>query len=195
MTATVTRRTPLAFATVAAAFVAAALILAPSAADAATPAPQDTATTQSCWTNVDTGESGCFTTGTETPEQAIADATGTNVVAAPTGELSADVVTTPDGVEGTATSYLLTARVDSTNQGGNSSSYFTMDSGICSGLINEFPSLPDFNDKAESFQSFNGCSTTLWQDNGFSGTQFGPAVSSNNLGSFNNKASSMIVTD
>lgn len=181
-----------ALAAVAAATVA--LCLVPAAAQASTP---DSAAGQSCWHDVDSGASACFTTGTTTPAQAIADATGGSVVAAPTGSSpvsNSGSGSSPRITAGAATSYLITVLYDGTSKSGNSSSYFTQNSSICAGIINQFPSLPAFNDRAESFQSYNGCRTTLWGDSNFNGTQYGPLASSNSLGSFANTASSMIVT-
>jgi hypothetical protein len=186
------------------------LTLIPATADAATVPTQATgqATGQSCWHDVDTGASSCFATGSMSPAQAIAQATGDPVVATPTVESGTSSAAPASGSasrsasqpapaagQSATTNFLLVVLYDGTNMTGNSNSYFTTNTKICVGIINQFPALSNFNDRTESFASFNGCQTSLWTDLNFGGTQYGPLASSTSLGTLNNTASSMIATD
>jgi hypothetical protein len=155
---------------------------------------------QSCWVDAETSATGCFATGLD-PYQQIANATGTTVVAVPTskvGTQSARVVAQPAigdrplGTDGALTSYILVTVWDGTSQTGNTKVFFTTDSAICNGFVYGFPSLGDWNDRIKSFVGFNGCGATFYQNASYGGTTFGPAASSNNMGSFNNVASSFV---
>ncbi|WP_323512977.1 hypothetical protein [Subtercola sp. RTI3] len=172
--------------------VVAGVLLAGGPASAATAAPAASAGTtgQSCWVNVDTRQTGCYPTG-ENPFQQISQATGTTVIAVPSTTspqkpLPADTTAAP------ATSYVLTSVWSGTSQTGDNQVYFTTNASICSGFTYGFPTLGTWNDRIKSFLSFNGCKTTLYADANYQGLSFGPGASSNNLGSFNATASSLV---
>src|SRR5690606_26739833 len=48
-----------------------------------------------------------------------------------------------------------------------------------------------WNDDIDSFKSFNGCQTKVWENTGFSGTSYGYYTNSSDLGSMRNRASSI----
>lgn len=189
-----------------------ALLAAPTAAQAATsatPAPASVsvappatgaaATAQpsgtSCWEDIDTGATGCYATGGETAQQAIAAATGKSVAAVPTAAGGASASSSrASAATAAASEYLITVLYSGTSYTGDSSAYYTSNANICDGVVNEFSSLSGFNDEAESVTSYNGCETTLYQNTNYGGTVYGPVTSSSTLGSFNDEASSLTAT-
>jgi hypothetical protein len=198
MTTTLSRGTARAISIAAVAFATLAMTtLGSTAANAATPTAKAVAG-QSCWDNVATWQTGCFATGMN-PYQQISEATGTNVVAVPTAGGAAAgaraAFATPHAIEGAATSYILTNVWSSTNETGDAMTYFTTNSTVCVGGSYGFPSLGSWNDRIQSFQSFNGCVTTLYHDSNYGGTHFGPQSLASTLGSFNNQASSLVASD
>ena len=48
-----------------------------------------------------------------------------------------------------------------------------------------------WNDDIDSFQSFNGCQTKVWENTGFTGATYGYITNSTDLGSMRNRASSI----
>lgn len=48
-----------------------------------------------------------------------------------------------------------------------------------------------WNDDIDSFKSFNGCQTKVWEHTGFTGTSYGYATNVADLGSMRNRASSI----
>jgi hypothetical protein len=50
-----------------------------------------------------------------------------------------------------------------------------------------------WNDRVSSFRSENNCKTTLWKDDFFAGSSYGPVAVANSLGSMDNQASSLKV--
>ncbi len=189
MTTTTARRlAPLGLAAVAAALLA-SLALPATSARADAPA-------QSCWENTNTGESQCFDASLD-PLQQIADATGTTVIAVPTtpGPQTRRVAPAhTDGIASPDTSFVQVILYDGNDFGGASFSYFTTNSSVCNGLIYPIANIDSsFNDRANSFQSFNGCQTTVYADPSFGGSSFGPVVSVTSLGPLNNETSSLLI--
>jgi hypothetical protein len=168
--------------------ILAALALAPTAATAASPADA-----QSCWVNVDTGESACFDASLDPIAQIEAD-TGSTVVAVPTGSVS--VASARSAAAGAADdeTYLLATVWDEVGQPGppaQSNTYFTTNPLICDGITHSWDDLLDWNDRIESIRSFNGCVSYLYDDYNLYGEEFGPVVTSSDLGAFRNKARSL----
>ena len=146
---------------------------------------------QSCWENVDTGETGCFDSALDEQEQ-IELATGRPLVAVETGSAAGARSAAPS--RAAAVDYLLTTGWDGVNQTGDSKSYFTSNTSVCTaGLNYGFQNLQTWSDRFESIQSYNGCFTTLYTDINFGGTFTGLIATSNDLGTFKNKASSLDV--
>ncbi|PJJ63721.1 hypothetical protein [Compostimonas suwonensis] len=156
---------------------------------AATPANAEELS-QSCWTNVDTGETGCFDSSLDIVEQ-IELATGVPLVATKTDSPNAPLAARASKLADPPLNFLLMTGWDGTNQSGPSVSFFTSAVGVCSGITYSLQSLNEWNDRIESFQAFNGCDAILYEDEFWGGDSFGPAASSNNLGTFNNKASAL----
>ncbi|GAB3617116.1 hypothetical protein GCM10027416_16730 [Okibacterium endophyticum] len=169
-----------------AAGVVASALLAVSPANAATSA-NDSPTGESCWQNVDTGESGCFDSSLDPIEQ-IELATGKPLVANQTE------TETSFAARAVEENFLLVTGWDATGFEGESVSYFTETPNLCSVGAQNIASLGAWNDRIESFQSFNGCESKFFQNVLFAGGSFGPAASSSNMGTFNNQASSLIVS-
>lgn len=161
-----------------------ALALLPvTAAQAAAPASAP----QSCWYNVDDDTMGCFDVSLD-PQEQIELATGSELVAVPTG--SQQRIATPAAAQ---VSYLLATGWDTTGQTGPSISYFTTNASICNGLFHSFSTLQTWNNRFESLQAYNGCEAYLYENVNFAGTEFGPITSSLDLGTFKNRAESLIV--
>ncbi|MFG6402526.1 hypothetical protein [Microbacterium sp. P04] len=173
---TTTRRT------ISVALVMSALIVLP-AAPAMASAPD-----QSCWYDVDTDAMGCFDASLD-PHEQIELETGATLIAVPTGDHGRlqSVVAEADPV------YLLATGWDATAQTGASISYYTSNAKICAGLSHSFSNLQAWNNRFESLQSYNGCEAYLYDGTGYSGSEYGPVASSSTLGTFNNRAESMIV--
>jgi hypothetical protein len=149
------------------------------------------AASQSCWENVDTGETGCFDSALDEQQQ-IELATGRPLVAQETGTAgAARSFTSPSATA--AVDYLLVTGWDGINKTGDTKSYFTSNVSVCNGFGYSFQNLLTFNDRFESIQSFNGCVTTLYDAVDFDGPSTSPIATSNNLGAFNNRASSLDV--
>lgn len=171
------------------AFALGALALFPvSAAQAAAPATQAAAPAQSCWYNVDNDTMGCFDASLD-PQEQIELVTGSDLIAVPTGtqqrvapSAAADPVT-----------YLLATGWDAVGQTGVNFSYFTANAAICNGLSHSLGNLGVWNNRFESFVTYNGCEGYLYDSTDYFGTEFGPVVNSTNLGTFRNRAESMIV--
>ncbi len=161
--------------------VAALSVLAADPAAAAEPSP-----IQSCWTNIDTGETGCFDAAID-PVDAIEDATGRPIVAEESEPFNA-------ARGALATDYLLVTAYDAVGKVGVSNSYFTSNAGICTGsFAYGFTNFGAWNDRFESFQAYNGCEATFFDDASYGGIEYGPYISSTSMGTFNNKASSLYV--
>ncbi|KJC63581.1 hypothetical protein [Agreia bicolorata] len=172
--------------------VAASLLVA-SPALAAT-----NAASQSCWENVDTGATGCFDSALDEREQ-IELATGRPLVAVETGSANASRTAASTNATTASTStatadYLLVTGWDGINQTGDSKSYLTSNTTGCGAGVNfSFQNLLTWSDRFESIQSYNGCLTTLYADINFGGAFTGLISTSNDLGTFKNKASSLDV--
>ena len=144
--------------------------------------------TLSCWYNVDNDTMGCFDTSLD-PHEQIERATGTQLVAVPTGAQSRSAAT----AAASAATYLLATGWDATGRTGASVSYFTTNPAICTGLIHSFPNLGTWSNRFESFEAYNGCEGYLFDGVNYGGTEFGPLTVSNNLGTFSNRAESMSI--
>ncbi|SDZ45048.1 hypothetical protein SAMN05216554_3978 [Herbiconiux ginsengi] len=166
-----------------AAAAALTILTATSASASASASPTEPA--QSCWTNVDTGQTGCFDAALD-PVEAIELATGRPLV---TGE-SASRSAAPTGA---LVDYLLLTGYDGQNMTGLSNSYFSSNANICNAVAYGFQNLGTWSDRFESFQSSNGCQATFYADTLYDGTAYGPFVSKTTMGSFNNVASSVYI--
>jgi hypothetical protein len=157
---------------------------------AASPALADEATSsQSCWTDVDTGATGCFDSSLN-PQDQIELATGKTVVAAPTGTETA----ARSAAVATDTLFMLVTGYDGTGRVGESNTYFTSNTSGCNaGLVFGFTGLGTWDNRFESIQSFNGCLTTLYTDTNFNGSFTNLLAFSDDLGTFKNVASSLDV--
>ncbi|MFB2554196.1 hypothetical protein [Herbiconiux liangxiaofengii] len=158
------------------------------------PAATASASPVSCWTNLDTGATGCFDASVD-PVDAIENATGRPVVAETTGPAAArgagEATAAPAAA---AVDYLLLTAYDNTGLTGPSNSYFTSNTNICTnGYAYGFTNFGTFNDRFESFQSYNGCSATFFANSNYTGAEYGPYVSRTTMGTFNNTASSVYV--
>ncbi|GAB2527040.1 hypothetical protein GCM10027064_25260 [Microbacterium petrolearium] len=162
----------------------AALALAPTAATAAAPADA-----QSCWVNVDTGESACFDASLDPIAQIEAD-TGTTVVAVPTGSMRVASARSA-AVAADAETYLLATGWDEIGYAGASVSYFTTLPQVCDGYTHGFSTLHDWDQRFESLRSYNGCVSYVYDAINFSGTEFGPISASADLGAFKDRARSL----
>lgn len=167
----------------------AALALAPTATAATAAAPADA---QSCWVNVDTGESACFDASLDPIAQIEAD-TGTTVVAVPTGSMSVASARSAAAGAADAETYLLATGWDEVGYAGASVTYVTTNPLICNGIAHDFETLQTWNNRLESFQAYNGCQGWLFDAVQFSGEEFGPVTASSDLGSFRNRAESLSI--
>ncbi|CAD5990651.1 hypothetical protein [Agreia sp. COWG] len=171
-------------------------LLSAGPAFAAAPASSAPVASQSCWQNVDTGETGCFDTGLDAHEQ-IEIATGLPLIAVETEHGSTErarraASASSSSSTAAAATYLLMTGWDGISKTGDSKSYFTSNANVCNtGLIYGFAGLATWNDRFESIQSFNGCRTTLYDDIEFEGAVTAPIAESNDLGTFRNRASSL----
>lgn len=169
-----------------------ALTLVPlSAANAAAPA----APAQSCWYNVDNDTMGCFDAALD-PQQQIELATGTEVVAVPTGtaRTSAEASSTAALSSVAAPeSFLLATGHDTIAYGTPSFTYFTQNPAICNGVDHPYLNLGTWSNRFESFQTYNGCVGYLFDSINYGGAELGPVTASTNLGTFNNRAESMAI--
>ncbi|SKA81257.1 hypothetical protein SAMN06295879_0302 [Agreia bicolorata] len=174
--------------------VSASLLVASPAL--AAPNTASNTASQSCWENVDTGATGCFDSALDEREQ-IELATGRPLVAVETGSANASRSATsasPTTASATTADYLLVTGWDGINQTGDSKSYLTSNTTGCgAGLNFGFQNLQTWSDRFESIQSYNGCLTTLYADINFGGAFTGLIATSNDLGTFKNKASSLDV--
>jgi hypothetical protein len=154
----------------------------------ASPAFASGTTTTACWTDGDTQAVSCYPTR-DAMIDAIETTTGGDFVAVPDGSASF-AQPAPD------TTFALVTVYDDLNLAGASMTYTTTNSAVCTGPSYGFSSLGSWNDRIESFQSFNGCVTTLYRDINYSPASpvFGPNTSSSNVGAtWRNQASSLSV--
>lgn len=140
----------------------------------------------SSWVNVDSGEISYYDSST-TPLAALSEITHLPVVALEGEERS----TTNSGVTTGLAAYTLGILYDGASFTGSSQGYFSTNSSICTGVVYTFNTLGTWNDRAGSFQGFNGCQATLFLNTYLGGAQFGPFSSATGLGAFNNQVSSM----
>lgn len=151
--------------------------------------PSDTAAGESCWVNVDNGESACFDAALDPVEQ-IEAATGTTVVAVPTGS-GQPFAQHRAAVASDETSYLVATGWEEIGQTGASVSYISMIADVCVDTMHGWADLGAWNDRIESLRSYNGCETYLYDDYDFLGEEYGPIVSSDDLGDFRDRARSL----
>jgi hypothetical protein len=154
-----------------------------SAAQAVEPA-------QSCWYNVDDDTMGCFDAALD-PHEQIELATGAELVAVPTAGAqrgTASRVAAADPVV-----YLLATGWEAADYSGASISYYTSNALICNGVSHLFSTLQTWNNRFDSVQTYNSCEAYLYDSTSYNGAEFGPVTASPNLGTFANRAESMIV--
>lgn len=145
-----------------------------------------------CWTDVDTAEVACVDGGYDEMVEQIEKANGGPLIASSTDAPPNDDEFVPRAAPTPLATYLLVIVYDQTSFNGNSMSYVTTSSSICA-TTQGFPNLGSWNDRIDSFQSFNGCSTVLYRDANYGTPSYGPYVSSSDVGSMKHNASSMIV--
>lgn len=170
------------------AFAAVATLLATIALSAVATAPASAATptsahTQSCWQDTDTGRIECFDASID-PLEYIAEATD--------GPVITDASSTPVAARSSAAAtYIITIVYDGTGYSGASFSFSTTVADPCLGRTQTVNSLGSWNDRIDSFRSYNGCTTRLHENNDLGGASYGPYTSSSNVGAFANRASSL----
>lgn len=73
------------------------------------------------------------------------------------------------------------------------SSHSVTASSTCAGTTFSYTDLSviGWNDDIDSFKSYNGCQTKIWENTGFSGTSYGYVSNSTDVGSMRNRASSI----
>lgn len=155
-------------------------------------APAQAAETQSCWVNVDTGETSCFDSSIDTFDK-IAEDTGLPVVAVQTGTAARSAAAKAATPLATAASYIITVGYEGLSYSGANIAYYTTNPAICSGASYSYATLGAWNDRFQSIDSYNGCTTTLYQDANFGGPAYGPVGSSTNIGNMRSQASSIKV--
>ncbi|PRY67942.1 hypothetical protein B0I08_105103 [Glaciihabitans tibetensis] len=171
--------------------VGATVSLIPAVSATAATSAGASAPAQSCWEDVDTGETGCFDASLDVQEQ-IELVTGNPVVAVETGTGGERrVAPTSASSTAAAATYLLVTGWDDINMTGASKSYFTSSAIICDGGGYGYFNLGTFDNRFESIASYNGCSTTLYEKVDFEGTYTPYLTTSADLGAFKNWASSL----
>ncbi|MDM4762179.1 hypothetical protein QT381_04060 [Galbitalea sp. SE-J8] len=133
---------------------------------------------QSCWVSVDTGQSLCVDAGED-----LVGAVEEDGVDLDFGDTAG---------RGTNAEVVLSALYDDTGYGG-ATFIMSVSGGNCSTTAYGYTSLSPYgwDNRAESFRSYNGCVTAVFSNTNYGGTQYGYYTSSSNLGTgMNNQASS-----
>lgn len=139
-------------------------------------------TVEHCALELDTGTLVCAAHQSELAT-AMYEATGRVMVYGPE-TAAADSI-------GTQSTYVLGIVYSYPNYGGRS--YTVSRSLPCSSAAFGYSDLGaiGWNDDIDSFKSYNGCQTKVWENTSYSGTSYGYASSSTDLGSMRNRASSI----
>ncbi|WP_309128879.1 hypothetical protein [Microbacterium sp.] len=141
-----------------------------------------------CSVNIDTGVRVCAATASELAD-AVYEATGEVLVY---GTASRTGSTTDARMAAAAATYALGTIYSYPNYGGRS--YTATSSYSCTqGLAFTFSDLGaiGWNDDIDSFKSYSGCKTKLWEHPGFSGATYGYYSYDSDLGSWRNRASAI----
>lgn len=142
-----------------------------------------------CSVNIDTGVRVCADRQSELPD-AVYEATG-EVLVYGTESVKTDS-TSSARMAAAAATYALGTIYSYPNYGGRS--YTATSSYSCTqGLAFTFSDLGSigWNDDIDSFKSYSGCRTKLWEHPGFSGATYGYYSYDNDLGSWRNRASAI----
>jgi hypothetical protein len=135
-----------------------------------------------CWLDADTSVMQCFD-GEGAMTDAIVDQTGSVLADPAAGYASRSA--------GLLAVYPLVRFYADAGYGGDSLTVTSASSTICTtgpGVQNNLTGV--WNDRVSSFQSFNSCSTRIWQNAGYTGSWFGYAVNAPGVGALDNAASS-----
>ncbi|MGB3376654.1 MAG: hypothetical protein WBA87_16130 [Microbacterium sp.] len=135
-----------------------------------------------CAANLDTGSFVCVIDQRDLAK-AVFDATG-EVIVYESGHGEARI-------EGVTTAYALGIIHSYPDYGGGSRTVTA--SSTCSTSTYSYADLASigWNDEIDSFKSYNGCQTKVWESTGFTGVSYGYYTNSSDLGSMRNRASSI----
>lgn len=144
----------------------------------------------SCWADVTTGETLCVPAGQDL--LAAVAAKGIQLVFEDDAVVAGREVAAGFGPSSAAAQTVVSIIYDDINYGGGSFVMSQSSTTSCAGWTFTYADLTTigWNDRASSFRSYAGCSTTLWDNAGFGGTQIGPSGNLSSLGSMNDRGSS-----
>jgi len=169
-------------------------VLAVVAGAAGPASADDTGSTgdYACWSDLGSGLSLCVDEGVDLVD-AVAQEYGVNLVV-PDGAIPGSTAPSArlgsDARARSTTSTVISVIYDNTSYGGGSYAL-----SIASGCGWGYSSLAalGWNDRASSYRSFNGCTSALFANEGYSGASTGYAGSAASLGAMNDQGSSWSV--
>lgn len=165
-------------------------VAAPASATPSAPASAP-ASGYACWADLSTGLSLCVDEGVDLVA-AVAREYGVRL-AVPDGAIPGSLASSArlGSADPRATaSTVISVIYDNTSYGGGS---YSLSVGSGCGWGHTSLSSLGWNDRASSYRSFNGCSTALFANEGYTGTSTGYAGSASSLGGMNDQGSSWSV--